>query len=390
MKFYKKIEKFLDNRFDRIKILFFKHVERKKFKDKRRKAIYSKISLSKEQKRKIDVLYKNNYGKKIPYKWHKHYTAFTGSFDEKYFPELIYIPEFEHFMNYNRRYTAVFADKNVLPFIAKAAGVKTPTIFVSSSKGVITIEESVVDIKTAIEKIKDLGDAFIKPSTDSSSGNGCCLVKFKNGIDVLSGESAEEVFKKAGKNFVIQEVIKCDKGISAIHPESVNTFRVMTYIWKNSIEKVPTIMRIGVGDSVVDNAHKGGIFIAVEDDGTLHKTAFTEFNKKFYSHPNTGIVFDGYKIQGFEKVVAAAKKMHSLIPQVGAINWDFTLNEANEPVLIEANMNSGGIWVFEMAHGKGAFGDKTAEILRWMKSVRKMSKSKRQNYLYGKLPDGEL
>ena len=79
-----------------------KHNEIKKYRDGRRIEIYNKVTLSDDQMKKIDSLYLNNYGKKISYAWHRHYTAFTGKFDENYFPELLYIPEFERFMNVER------------------------------------------------------------------------------------------------------------------------------------------------------------------------------------------------------------------------------------------------------------------------------------------------
>ncbi len=52
---------------DRVYIFMLKYNEKRKFKDKRRKAIYKKVHLTKEQKKQIDDLYKANYGKKIPY-----------------------------------------------------------------------------------------------------------------------------------------------------------------------------------------------------------------------------------------------------------------------------------------------------------------------------------
>ena len=70
---------------------------------------------------------------------------------------------------------------------------------------------------------------------------------------------------------------------------------------------------------------------------------------------------------------------------VGVVNWDFTIDEYGNPVLIEGNMRLGGIWVFQMAHGKGAFGDKTSEILEWVKIMKQSSPSDRKCMLFGKI-----
>lgn len=158
----------------------------------------------------------------------------------------------------------------------------------------------------------------------------------------------------------------------------------MTYIWKGEIIVAPIIMRIGQGGACVDNAHAGGMFIAIDNDGVLHEKAFTEFNKQFLTHPNSNVIFMGYKIENFDKVISAAKLLHGAISQIGCINWDFTIDKSGQPVLIEANFLGGGIWVFQMAHGCGVFGERTAEILKWIKVMKKTKNSERHKYSLGK------
>lgn len=74
---------------------------------------------------------------KIPYTWHQYYTAFTGNFDPYYVPELLYIPEFERFMNIYPEYVKVFEDKNILPYVAKAAVIKMPTNILTYACGLL-------------------------------------------------------------------------------------------------------------------------------------------------------------------------------------------------------------------------------------------------------------
>lgn len=78
----------------RITDFFYKRAEFKKVKESRRKRIYENILLTDIEKKKIDEFYLKNYGKKIPYEWHKLYKSYTGKFDERYFPEFLYIPNF--------------------------------------------------------------------------------------------------------------------------------------------------------------------------------------------------------------------------------------------------------------------------------------------------------
>ena len=145
--------------------------ERKKFWDPRRREIYGGVSLTSEQKRAIDKLYLENYGEKIPYIWHRHLTAFTGQFDVNYFPELLYIPEFERFENLWEEYTSVFADKNVLPMLAAQAGIAMPKTIVSCTKGMFRDGEyRCLSEAEALERLKNAGEVFCKPAVDTSSG----------------------------------------------------------------------------------------------------------------------------------------------------------------------------------------------------------------------------
>jgi D-alanine-D-alanine ligase-like ATP-grasp enzyme len=147
---------------------------------------------------------------------------------------------------------------------------------------------------------------------------------------------------------------------------------------------MPVMMRIGRSGNYLDNAHAGGMFIAVDDDGTLHDRAFTEFKEEFTKHPDTGVVFENYKIENFPKVLEAAKRMSSMVPQVGCVHWDFTIDDEGEPLLIEGNMKFGSVWMIEMARGVAPFGERTEEVLRWLGKMRKTKASERYKYLYGK------
>ena len=301
---------------------------------------------------------------KVPYTWHRHFTAFTGRFDPRYIPETLFIPEYERYMNPDQNYINVFADKNVLAMIAKGVGIRMPETVASCANGVLR------DGNYHIVRWDNLVDllpeetCFAKPTIDSDSGKGCMLIDKKQ-TDLIS------TLKTVGNNFVVQERIVCSDSIRKINPSSVNTFRVMTYFWDGKIQCAPVIMRIGRNGSFLDNAHAGGLFIAVNQDGTLHKTAFTEFKISFTEHPDTHVVFDGYKIDNFDKVIESAKRIHAAMPQLGVVNWDFTIDKDETPVLIEANTSGGSIWLFQMAWGCGVFEENTVGILEWIKEKKK-------------------
>lgn len=369
---------------DKALIRHRRNTEIKKFKDARRVKIYNSVELTASQKEEIDDFYLSNYGEKIPYIWHQYYTAFTGRFDATYIPELIYIPEFEYFMNPYQEYVLTIGDKNVLPYIAKNIELRTPKSILSSSRGFLRdFDNRPINQVGASDLLKNIGDVFIKPTVDSSSGQGCCICNFQNGLDTISGQSVESILSRMGRDYVVQERVICHESISRLYSKSVNTFRIITYRWKNEIKHFPMIMRIGSNGGFLDNAHAGGMFIAIEDNGILHDKAFTEFRSIFSEHPDTKIRFNGYSIPLVSNALKKAIDMHVLMPQIGLINWDFTINKEGEVVLIEANTKGGSVWLMEIAHGCGALGSSTAEVLQWMRKMKKLKKSKRYPYYWG-------
>lgn len=366
-------------------ILFQIIHERVKYRAKKSKWIWKSVKLTKEQKKAIDQFYKKYYGKKIPYTYHRLFTGFTGDFDEKYIPEMLYAPYLERFLT-DPSYGNVFTNKNTLSIFARGLNVKMPqNIIMGTKKAYYDQNYNRISFSQVEEILKNAGKVFMKVTTESCGGKGCAIANFVDGIDQNTNKPVGDVVKEMGEEFCIQELLVCHESIRKIYPSSVNTFRVITYILEGEVYTCPIIMRLGLGGSFKDNASAGGIFIAVDDDGTLHKSAFTEYRKEYTVHPDTNVVFQGQKIEHLDKVIALAKRLQFAIPQVGVINWDFTIGEDGEPILIEANMKndvqSGSIWLPQMAHGKGAFGENTGKVLQYIRRAKKVPYSKRKKMI---------
>jgi len=361
-----------------------KQREIRKFEDPARTEIYTKIELTAEQKDAIDKLFAENYGQKIPHTWHRHFTAFTGRFDVNYFPELLYIPGFERIMNLKTEYCKVLSDKNMLPLIAASAGVQMPKPLFSCTSGLYRDGQyNRISREQALRALENPGECFAKPSVDSGSGKNVLFLDMRNGVDQRSGRTAEQILSSIGRDFVVQERVKCHKSIASIYDGSLNSFRVITYRWRDEIRRMPVILRIGHGGAYLDNAHAGGMYIAVNDDGTLHEKAFTEFKQEYSVHPDSGLVFLNHQIENFPRILDRAVKMHEAVPQVGCVNWDFTLDQDGNPMLIEANTLGGSIWLIQSAHGRSVFGPHTAEVLRWLRAAENAPKDQLHRFCYG-------
>lgn len=366
MKIYKFFEKFLYKLIDFLWKIFIIIHEYLSILKKRK--IYKNIKLSKEEKKQIDDFYLENYGKKVKYYWHRLYQSYTGNFDYKYIPEYLYTVKIEP--KTNKRIEALpYENKNMLSVIFKDSSVKIPKTYIMCIKGRFFDENrNPIKKENAIRYLKNLNegtyDAVVKATIDTNSGKDVKIISLEKCVDKMTGKSIEDIIENAGNNFVVQEKIIPHKELSKIYEHSINTFRVITYLIDEDIKIAPIVMRIGKGGANIDNAHAGGIFIGVSDEGKLLKEAYTEYQSRYLEHPDTKIIFEGYQIPCFEKLKKSAVELHKKVPIFDFVSWDFTIDKFENIVLIESNLHSQSVWISQIAHGKSFFGENTEKILK--------------------------
>lgn len=320
----------------------------------RKRELYKNVKWSNEQKREFDDYWIKNYGKKISPRWHKLYESINGKFDVTYLPDVIYstviapkiIPYYVG---------KALCDKSLIEIIAKAAGVEVPTTYLLNSYGFYYDKNrNIVLKKDAALLLKNIDDAVIKPTVDGNSGKGIKTTSFNEG-------SLAEIEKKLDLsvevNHIVQKKINQHETFARLHPMSINTLRVITYIGENGISHWPLSMRIGTGKSNVDNIHAGGLVVGVDDEGNLSETAYflghCDSKRNCKVHPDTGIVFKNYKISNVYDVIRSAEKLHGFFPGIGMISWDFTVSSSGSPIVIEANIMGQSVWFPQIVNKKG-------------------------------------
>ena len=330
----------------------------------RKAPLYKNIHWSNSQQKEFDEYWISLYGKKISNKWHRLYEASSGRFSVDYIPEKMYTTEIEPALN-DRQYAVALEDKSVIEALSKGCGCVVPDTYVVCSKGQYYdhIREP-ISIAKAVSILKGK-DFVVKPTVGSSSGRGIIFCK-KN--DALNENYLKGLLQKQGNDFIAQAVIRQHPSYSIFNPSSINTIRIMTFIIKNKIHHVPLALRIGRISKNVDNIHAGGLVIGVEDDGSLLPFAFElgygDKAIKYSQHPDSKVVFNGYKLPYIKEIISSAHLVHGRYPHIGIISWDFTIDENGNVVLIEANIMGQSIWIPQMIHGKGAFGSYTKDILK--------------------------
>ena len=332
----------------------------------KKRKIYNKVTWNSERTAEFNA-YWRKWGGMKPY-WHKLYQSMNGVFDVKYFPEKLYSTKLEPMLN-PWIYSKIFSDKNMIDlFFGGMDEVYIPRKYLSCINGVFFDNEgNAVSEKIAYECVKNIGDCILKPTIDSSSGSGVKRYNFFDGLDTLTGNQVNTIISESGNNFVVQEVVTNNSSIKALHPNSLNTLRVITYRVNDRINYAPLTLRVGVGDSVVDNIHAGGLCVGVNIDGTLKERAYRlgwgDNSDFFLNHPTTGIQFNDYYIGNVQKLIEVAKALHGKVQQLGMVSWDLTINSDEKIVLIEANCYGQSVWFPQVINGQSLFGNDTEYFL---------------------------
>jgi hypothetical protein len=120
--------------------------------------------------------------------------------------------------------------------------------------------------------------------------------------------------------------------------QSLNTIRIHTFMDKNGVPHIEkSLLRVGVGDSVVDNYCAGGCVYEVDqNNGMIISTALSRQHSEAYIHPLTNTVMIGRQLPFWEDVCKLAISAHLLLPQIKYIGWDIAITD-NGVDLIEGN-----------------------------------------------------
>ncbi|WP_420322300.1 sugar-transfer associated ATP-grasp domain-containing protein [Flagellimonas sp.] len=141
--------------------------------------------------------------------------------------------------------------------------------------------------------------------------------------------------------------------IQEIYPNSVNTIRINTYIDNDHKPHVlVNFMRFGTGGSNVDNVSSGGFYVQINQQ-TEHLDKAGSQSMKFggevyYRHPDTGFVFEGFKIPFLNEAKVLCSELALQIPN-RLIGWDIAITPLG-PIIIEGN-DQPGLLYGEMGYG---------------------------------------
>lgn len=335
----------------------------------RKKDLINSVIWTKTENDSFNEYWINNY-KRIKSSGNKLFQAFNQKFLPNYIPDFLYATKIESTLN-NYKYADVFSDKSLAEVLYKdKSAAKLPNTYLLKSGGIFyDSNRNIIDKNKAKKILLNIESAVIKPTVGGNSGKGVIIGNFdKKGFDSQNNYNILEILDDESDNLIVQEKISQSVDLKTIYPSSINTFRIITYIANSKVNVSPICLRMGTGGKSVDNIHAGGLVIGVNrEEEVLKKMAYqlgySDNVKKFTNHPDTNVLFDGFKVNGIKKCIDSAIKLHGLTPKIGIISWDMTIDYLFEPVIIEANYLGQSVWFPQIVNEEPIFGENTLDIL---------------------------
>ncbi|MCQ2272803.1 MAG: hypothetical protein MJZ72_08500 [Bacteroidales bacterium] len=192
-------------------------------------------------------------------------------------------------------------------------------------------------------------ELFIKP-LDDMEGEGIYKIKTSD----ITFERLLTDLKN--KNLIIETIIRQHKKM-IFGNESVNSARILTVLdTEGKAHVVRAGLRVGVGNSVVDNYSAGGVLYEIDvKSGIIDHKGIQGNNYDIIFHPGTETCMVGYHLPNWELAIEAVTKAAEKIPQCRFIGWDVAFTQ-NGVELIEGNHNP-GIFTLESLGTPGAYAD---------------------------------
>ena len=349
----KKLEQFLKEALRRAEEKY--KIQKTKKRELRFAQKHTSVHFDQEARRKVLAYYGPYYP--VDPVFHEFYTEKTGVFDERYIPNDCYYSYINSFYNNvgaarvldNKCfYTRMFGERCKYP---RTLAYRMNHFWYDENLSQL----SEADLMRIVGEEKEI---VVKKASESAGGHG---VSFLCGGDIAA--QFEKTCREIAGDIVVQYPFRQHEELSRLHAESVNTVRVMSLLRKDGEVKIcSVVVRIGIGDSRVDNAGSGGIICGVQEDCRLKDRAFKPQGDVFYTHPTNGVHFSDHTVPSFEAIKKLVRELHPLVPHFRLVSWDISVDEAGDPVLIETNLNYGELEFHQLCNGP-VFGEDTKQIL---------------------------
>lgn len=313
--------------------------------------------LSRRQKKEVHDFWAP-YMHDVDYRTHAYILEKTGRFEPQIFPAGFYYLHVDKF--FNDWDMALHLDNKCLyPKIFK--GISLPhSVCFRMNRLWYDGEYNPVSEQDAIRLMQAEKECFIKVARDSYCGKGIVYV---NIAEHGGTQDLQEILHEHDEDIVVQRGLTQSAFERSFNPSSVNTLRVLSLLRRDGEVKIYSrVQRMGAGGAKVDNLFHGGATVGVKADGRFNTVGYDLAGNTLPEHPTSHTRFDGLVLPSLDKAEALVRKAHRCIPFFRLCSWDVAFDEHDDPVLIEANMQHGGLTLHILNNGP-LFGDDLPLIL---------------------------
>lgn len=191
-----------------------------------------------------------------------------------------------------------------------------------------------------------------------------------------------------GNDFIVQNLVEQSPFIAHLNASSVNTIRIATYrdVKTEAIRLLGAVIRVGAQGNEVDNVHAGGRFIGVDlATGLIGQRAMDDIGESVTTFNGVDYKDSLLTIPHWDQVLSLARQVAQRNPHHRLLALDIALKSDDQPLLIEANVEAFGAWIFQYASGP-VFGQWTEEIFdycypRYLQLRTRIVYTKSNNYM---------
>ena len=294
----------------------------------------------------------SKYGIKPRKLWYDLYNYQSDVYDPRYIPEELYWSRIYPALNrpsFRHAYTDKCFYSRLFPYL------KQPRTILSCSNYNYFDENGwPISLSMAKHLLTAESRFVLKPSI--YSGEGADIFFYDRSESPFM--NWDELLATYKTDFIVQEVAEQHPTLAAIHEDSLNTIRIISFLFRGEVHISSAILRMGVGGSRLDNISAGGIACPIGPDGRLADQAMNRKSEWMTEHPG-GTVFSDVQLPNYERILDAVRTAHQTIPHFRIIGWDFAIDTAGDPLFIEYN---GAPGMNQISCGP-LFGDLTEAVL---------------------------
>ena len=191
--------------------------------------------------------------------------------------------------------------------------------------------------RNQFENLYNHCDRLIVKPLDKCEGKGIYALDLKH-----TEEECNQVYEEFSKQDLLIEECLVQHPALFFSNVSVNTIRVNSLLDKEgNVHLFKAVLRVGIGDSVVDNYNAGGVEYPIDiETGIISSLGFHDNKLQCIYHPLSDKIMPGFNIPYWDKVVFCITEASKQLPLCRFVGWDIAITKDGVE-LIEGNHNPG-------------------------------------------------